>query len=179
MKRKCLALVVLGVSLTGVVVGSWLRTPASVAQDKTPPDQAAVERARDTVKLIDALYKNYVVEITKTYVGEKKKGPPAARVTKRVFAAMHKAGFHRARLVDATGAPINEDNRPNTPFENKAVKLIKAGKGYYDEVAVSDGKNVLRAATVVPVVMKQCIACHPGYKEGDVLGALVYEVPIK
>ena len=37
----------------------------------------------------------------------------------------------------------------------------------------------LRAATRVPVVMKQCITCHPGSKEGDLLGALVYEVPIK
>jgi hypothetical protein len=29
------------------------------------------------------------------------------------------------------------------------------------------------------VVMAQCIACHPGYKQGDVLGAIVYEMPIK
>jgi hypothetical protein len=178
MKGKRLAVVVLAVGLTGVVVGNWLRTPASLAQEKGPADKAAVERARDTVKLIDALYKNYVVEITATYVGEKKV-PPAARVTKRVFNAMHKGGFHSARLVDATGEPVNEDNRPSAAFEKKAVGVIKAGKGYYDEVDVVAGKNVLRAATVVPVVMKQCIACHPGYKEGDVLGALVYEVPIK
>lgn len=38
---------------------------------------------------------------------------------------------------------------------------------------------MLRAATVVPVVMKQCLACHPQLKEGDVMGALVYELPIK
>lgn len=178
MKGKRLALVVLSVGLTGVVVGSWLRTPAGVAQEKASPDKAAVERARETVKLIDALYKNYVVEITATYV-DQKKVPPAARVTKRVFTAMHKGGFHSARLVDATGEPVNEDNRPNTAFEKKAVDVIKGGKGYYEEVDVVAGKNVLRAATVVPVVMKQCIACHPGYKQGDVLGALVYEVPIK
>jgi Protein of unknown function (DUF3365) len=178
MQRRRLVLVALGAGLAGMVLASWLRVPTGLAQETSGPDTAAVERARDTVKLIDAMYKNYVVEITATYVGEKKQ-PPAARVTKRVFNAMHKGGFHTARLVDATGEPINEDNRPNTPFEKKAVGLIKAGKGYYDEVTVNDGKGVLRAATVVPVVMKQCITCHPGYKEGDVLGALVYEVPIK
>lgn len=178
MLRKRLVAVALCAGLAGVVLGNWLRTPAGVAQERTAPDKVAVERARDTVKLIDSMYKNYVVEITSTYVGEKKV-PPAARVTKRVFAAMHKGGFHSARLVDATGEPVNEDNRPNTAFEKKAVDVIKAGKGYYEEVDVAGGKNVLRAATVVPVVMKQCILCHPGFKEGDVLGALVYEVPIK
>jgi hypothetical protein len=38
---------------------------------------------------------------------------------------------------------------------------------------------VLRAATIVPVVMDQCIVCHPGHKKGELLGALVYELPIK
>ena len=41
------------------------------------------------------------------------------------------------------------------------------------------GKPVLRAATIVPAVMKQCTTCHEGKKEGDLLGALVYEVPIR
>jgi len=37
---------------------------------------------------------------------------------------------------------------------------------------------VLRVATVVPAVMKQCTICHGG-KEGRLLGAIVYELPIK
>src|SRR5947209_3075663 len=152
MLRKRLVLIALGAGLAGVVLGSWLRTPAGAAQEPKAADKAAVDRARDTVKLIDAMYKTYVVEITSMYVGEKKV-PPAARVTKRVFNAMHKGGFHTARLVDATGEPVNEDNRPTTIFEKKAVDVIKAGKGYYEEVDVAGGKNVLRAATVVPVVM--------------------------
>ena len=81
--------------------------------------------------------------------------------------------------MDATGAPFNEDNLPKTDFEKRAVEQIKAGKPYYDEVASKGGQPVLRAATVVPVVMPQCANCHAGYKQGDVLGALVYELPIK
>jgi hypothetical protein len=172
-------LAVLGVGLAGLMLANWLYPVTGRAQEKAGPDKAAVQRARETVKLIDALHKFYVVEITSTYVGDTKKQPPAARVAKRVFKAMHDGGLPGGRLVDATGEPINEDNRPNTPFEKKAVAAIKAGKGYYDEVGTAGGKDVLRAATVVPVVMKQCISCHPGFREGDVLGALVYEVPIK
>jgi hypothetical protein len=177
MHRKRLVMVAVG--LVGLVLASRLCVPAGVAQDNKAPNKDAVERTRETVKMIDAMYKHFVVEITATYVGDKKKQPPAARVAKRVFTAMHKGGFHYARLVDATGEPINEDNAPKTAFEKKAIAAIKAGKPYYDEVAIADGKDVLRAATVVPVVMKQCIICHPGRKEGDVLGALVYELPVK
>jgi hypothetical protein len=51
-------------------------------------------------------------------------------------------------------------------------------KAYIDEVGENDGKPVLRAATVVPAVLKQCAICHGG-KEGRVLGAIIYEVSIK
>jgi hypothetical protein len=37
---------------------------------------------------------------------------------------------------------------------------------------------VLRAATVVPAVMKECAACHKT-KMGDLLGTIVYEIPIR
>jgi hypothetical protein len=82
--------------------------------------------------------------------------------------------------VDATGDPVSRANLPKSDFEKKAVAQLKSGKKYFEEIGQdSDKKPVLRAATVVPVVMKQCISCHPGHKEGQLLGALVYEVPIK
>jgi len=62
---------------------------------------------------------------------------------------------------------------------DKAVTAIKGGKPYIDEVATKDGKPVLRAATVVPAVMDACLNCHPNVKKNDVLGALVYELPIR
>ncbi len=149
--------------------------PAGAADSK--PDAAAVERARESVKMLDDLYKNAVVSITNTYVGQQA-DTPAASVAKDVFEAMHKKGWHNARLVDATGKPKNKDNVAKTDFEKKAVADIAAGKAYVEEVGEQDGKPVLRAATVVPSVLKQCAVCHGG-KEGRVLGAIVYEVPIK
>jgi hypothetical protein len=146
--------------------------------EKVRPDPAAVERARETVQMIDDLYKGAVVHITATYV-RAQEVTPAARVAQKLFKHMEEKGWHRARLLDATGTPTNRANLAKTDFEKRAVAQIKAGKPYFDEVAERDGKPVLRAATVVPVVMKQCIACHPALKEGEVIGALVYEVPIK
>jgi hypothetical protein len=167
-------------AFTGLVAGSALLLRGARARDvdTAKPDKAAVERARETVKMLDDVYKGFVVNITEMYVKAREK-TPAARVAKRVFKYMASKNWHSGRLVDATGEPINRANLPENDFEKRAIAKMKAGSEYYDEVAVSKGKPVLRAATRVPVVMKACITCHPGKKEGDLLGALVYEVPIK
>jgi hypothetical protein len=152
--------------------------PRLWADKATKVDTAALERTRTTVKMLDDLHKGYVVAITATYVEGQDK-TPAAKVTKKVFKHMAEKGWGSGRLIDATGEPVNPGNRPKTAFEKAAVEQLKKGKTYYDEVGTKDGKPVLRAATVVPVVMKQCSGCHGGRKEGDLLGAIVYELPIK
>lgn len=161
--------------LTTTVLGFRGAANAGKGPDKVDP--AALKRTRDTVKMLDDLYKNAVVSITKHYV-EKQSDTPAAAIAKEVFAAMHKNGWHHARLVDATGKPKRKDNSPKTAFEKEGVKQMNAGKGYYEEIGEKDGQPVLRVATVVPAVMPACAICHGG-KEGRVLGAIVYELPIK
>lgn len=147
----------------------------SEAADKPAAD--AVARTREQAKMLDDLYKTAVVVMTKTYV-DKQLDAPAALVAQEVFAAMKKAGHHNARLIDATGKPKNKSNLAETVFEKKAIAEIKGGKAYYDEVGEADGKPVLRVGTIVPAVMKSCATCH-GVKEGELLGAIVYELPIK
>lgn len=141
------------------------------------PDPAAVERTREQVKMLDALYKNAVVSITKNYVNQQA-DTPAAAVAKDVFEAMKKGKYHNARLVDVSGKPKNKDNVAKTDFEKKAVKEIKSGKEYFEEIAQIEGKPVLRVATVVPAVMEQCVVCH-GKREKNLLGTIVYELQIK
>lgn len=177
MKRSPRFVVLTSLSLAclGLVLTSG-RAPA-LAEDTKGPNPAALERARESVKMLDDLYKTAVVSITSKYV-EQQSDTPAAAIAKEVFEAMHKKGWHHARLVDATGKPRNKANLPKTDFEKKGVGAMKDGKGYIDEVGETNGKLVLRAATVVPAVMKQCSVCHGG-KEGRVLGAIIYEVPIK
>jgi hypothetical protein len=147
------------------------------ADSKAAPDKAALERTREKVKMLDDAYKFAVVSITDKYV-ELQSEAPAALVAKEVFENMHKKGWHSSRLIDATGKPKKKENVAKTDFEKKAVEQIKGGKSYYEEVGEKDGKPVLRAATLVPAVMKQCAVCHGG-KEGRVLGAIIYELPIK
>jgi hypothetical protein len=166
--------------LIGVAVGAALlgwRTPAWTAGGPAS-DDPAVERARTTVQMLDDLNKGYVVHITDTYVKAQER-TPAAKVAKKVFKHMEQKGWGTTRLIDATGEAVNKDNLPRTEFEKQAVAQLKSGKTYFEEIGSKDGKPVLRAATVVPAVMKECVHCHQNVKEGDLLGALVYEVPIK
>jgi hypothetical protein len=147
------------------------------AADRIKVDAAALERTRESIKMLDDLYKNAVVIITKTYA-ENQADTPAATVAIELLEAMHKKGWHSARLVDATGKPKRKANAPKTDFEKRGVEQMNAGKAYFEEIAEKDGKPVLRVATVVPALMQQCITCHGG-KQGRVLGAIVYELPIK
>lgn len=176
-RRFLLGGVVASLIVAGVV-GYLGRPTVSRADDNSAPDKEAVQRAHDTVKMLDDLHKGYVVNITATYVKAQER-TPAAHVAKKVFDHMEKSGWGTSRLIDTTGSPVKKANVAHTAFEKHAVERLKAGENYYSEIGHKDGRPVLRAATPVPVVMKQCITCHPGNKEGDLLGALVYEVPIK
>lgn len=173
---------VLGVLLAGVIAGSAIlgvgRYGDGRAAESLAPDREAVQRAHDTVKMLDDLHKGYVVNITATYVKAQER-TPAAHVAKKVFEYSEKNGGPKVRLIDATGKPINKANVAKSSFEKYAVEKLHKGETYVSEVGRHNGSPVLRAATPVPVVMKQCITCHPGYKEGELLGALTYEVPIK
>lgn len=168
----------IGLALLAVAVAGGRPTRAQEATAAKPADDPALERAREQVQMLDELYKNAVVSITKSYVNEQD-DRPAIMIAKDVFAAMKKKGWHSARLVDATGDPLNDANSPKSEFEKEAVRRIRAGETYFDRL-VGEGKDRrLQAATAVPVVMKQCGACHGDRKVGDVLGLLRYEVPIK
>ena len=83
-------------------------------------------------------------------------------------------------MVDATGEPYNDENVAITKFEKQAVKKLKAGKPFVQEVTEDKGKRYLLAATPIPVVMEKCTMCHDydTSKKGLVVGALTYRVPI-
>lgn len=146
--------------------------------DEKPAADPQLERAREQVRMLDDLYKNAVVSITKNYV-ERQESKPAIMIAKEVFGAMKKQGWHSARLVDATGDPMNHENAPKTDFEKAAFKAMNSGKTYYEEVRGTGPNRTLFAATVVPVVMQKCADCHSDKKIGELLGFLRYEVPVK
>jgi hypothetical protein len=162
--------------LAAGLLASSSQQPAA-AQEKKGPGKAAVERTREQVKMLDDLYKTAVVKITEVYVGQQGE-VPAALAAMEVFDVMKKKGWHDARLVDASGKPKSKRNAAKTEFEKKAVDAMKDGKTYIEEVGETDGKPVFRAATVVPAVLNECAVCHK-VEKGTLLGAIVYELPIK
>ena len=165
--------VVAGILVVATVAFVGLRPATPTLRAADAVTDPALDRTREQVKMLDALYKNAVVSVNAKY-----DGPPAIKVAKDVFAAMKKAGWHDAKLVDASGTPQNEANLPQTDFEKRAAEAMKAGKPYYDEVTGSGADRKLLAATVVPAVAKKCAVCH-GAKEGDLLGFIRYEISIK
>lgn len=155
---------------------------SSVADEKkvAEPADAAVERARREVRMLDDIYKTSIVLITTHYVDDRN-SLPAGSAFRALFDAVKQKGWHEVRLLDATGQPYNDENLPKDGFEKRAIKQLLDGKAAYDEVVTEGDKRFLLAATAIPVVMDKCILCHENYKgvaKGKAIGALGYKVPI-
>jgi hypothetical protein len=168
-----------GSCCAALVLASVAVLMPSFSPAETPaPTNPAVERARREVRLLDDIYKTAIVLVTKHYVDEKS-DLPAGEAFKVLFGSMKEKGWHEVRLLDATGDPINDENKPRDDFERKAIQEVLAGKTYYEEIATKDGKQYLRAATTLPMVMDKCIMCHENYRGKKVVGALGYALPLE
>jgi hypothetical protein len=170
-------------SLCGVLVvlAAAVIAPAGDRVEKSKANPAAVERSRKTVRMLDDIYKSAIVLITDKYVKDRR-DYPAGRAASKWFADISKQGSHEVRLIDATGDPYGEANVAKDDFDKEAVKQLKAGKDYYEQLIEKEGKPYLRASTPVPVVMAKCTMCHENYKtvkKGAPVGALTYTVPIE
>jgi hypothetical protein len=137
-----------------------------------------LEHARKTVRMLDDVYKTYIVLITEEYVDDPSV-LPAATLSKRVFKSMNKKGWHKTRLLDATGTPFNPENNPRDEFERDAINAMISGKTYFEKIEKIEGKDHLRVVTSVHAVVKGCISCHPSSKFGDLLGGIAYIIPLE
>lgn len=175
--RNRLTITILAFALAALVWGTYR---SSQAKDKAAEDPA-LARTRKTVKMLDDIYKQTIVLITDKYVHDVS-DYPAGSAAVELFKAITEKGWHEIRILDATGEPYDEKNSPRDKFDKEAVKQLKAGKSYYEQVIEKDDKPYLRAATPVPVVMKKCVMCHPHYedaKDGEPIGILSYTLPIE
>ena len=107
----------------------------------------------------------------------------AGKCYRRGNDAMEKKNWHQARLIDLTGMPYDEKNVAKDAFEKQAAKQLAAGKdAYVEQIETTGGVRYLRAATAVPVVMKECTMCHPHFKDakpGQAIGAVTYRLKIE
>ena len=143
-------------------------------------EDAAVDRTRRQVKMLDGIYKHSIVLVTTHYV-DGDEDLPAGTAFKKLFEVAKKNGWHEVRLVDATGEPYSDENVAKTEFEKQAIKQLKKGKPFVEKVIKAKDKRYMLAATPIPVVMEKCTMCHDNYdmsKKGLVIGALTYRVPI-
>jgi len=150
------------------------------AQDASATTDAATDRARHTVKMLDDIYKTAVVLITDKYVNDESDFP-AGSAAIALFNAVGEKGWHQVRLLDVTGDPYESANVAKDAFEKQAVTKIREGAAFVEEVESSDGKKYFRAMTPVPVVMAKCVLCHPHYAEakpGEAIGAISYKLPM-
>jgi len=159
-------------TLTIVGIGSFAAQKASDSKD------AAVERTRQQVKMLDDLYKTAIILVNEHYVNNPSDFP-AATAGKAIFAAMNKNGWHEVRLLGLTDVLIKQENKPSDEFEQAAAKKLLAGEPAPEEVVEKGGKRYLRVATGIPVVMEKCVMCHENFKgnKGNI-GALSYTVPV-
>ena len=174
------AVIVASGTLTDLTAYAVADEPVSTETKEAPPKDAAVERARREVQMIDTIYKTSIVLITENYVNDDE-DLPAGEAFIQLFDTMTQKGFHEVKLMDATGEPYNDDNAPKNGFETTAVEKLVAGESVYDEVVTENGKRFLNSATAIPVVMKKCIMCHDNYEglpAGRAIGAMRYKIPI-
>lgn len=180
MKRISLGL--LSIACLALIPMADIGQVLKAADDAKPAAKtdAALERARREVRMLDDIYKTSIVLITTHYVDDQN-SLPAGSAFRALFKAVQDKGWHEVRLVDATGQPYNDENLPKEGFEKRAVRQLLNGKASYDEVVTEGEKRYLLAATSIPVVMDKCILCHDNYKDvpkGQAIGALGYKVPI-
>lgn len=162
------------IATSGVAVVLVVGMATGRAERVEQSDDPGLERARQEIQMLDALYKNAVISITERY----QRGQPAIMVAKDVFGAMRQAGHHDAKLIDATESPLGVDNDPQSDFERRAARAMRTGESYIEEVVTDGVDRRLLAATVVPAVHKRCAECH-GVQEGELLGFIRYEIPIR
>lgn len=144
------------------------------------PQDAAVKRTQKMVRMLDDLYKTAIVLITDTYV-EDESSTPGISAAMALWETMDSNGWHKVRLVDATGDPYDNDNVAKSDFEKRAIKKLTTKTPYLDHVVTEGGKRYLEVVTQVPVVMDKCILCHANYADipkGETIGAVSYRVLI-
>jgi hypothetical protein len=181
MRKRSLAFIGSGL----VCISGLLAVHLLNGDDKTAAKgegDAALQRARKQVRMLDDLYKTAVVLITETYV-KSESDVSAATAAQLIFEAMKKKEWHEAWLLDATGSPYDDKNVAQDDFDKQAIKTLAEKKqDYVERVESKDGVRYLRAATPIPVVSKKCIICHPHYadaKPGQIIGAISYRLKVE
>jgi hypothetical protein len=150
-------------------------------QSATKPAEEAIERTRETTRMLDEIYKRVIVLVTDKYVHDEDDFA-AGSAAVELFRQLSEGETQKVRLIDVTGQPYESENVAKSDFEKRGVQKLKHGAASFDEVFTRDGKAYLQTVTAVPVVHERCVMCHAHYedaKEGEPIGALSYVLPVR
>lgn len=163
----------LRIAIPATAAAALAITAALAAPPKSPPPAPAnVEQARRAVSLLADFYRENLLVTHQTYVEGTR--PPAALVTRDLFAVMKSKGWPEARWLSANNQPLNRDNLPRDDFEKSAARRIRAGEKLVEQVQ----GNRYRAVAAVPFT-GTCLKCHWGDKPSDYVGGISFLVTLR
>ena len=164
-----------GNALLSLIVGTTIC--ASVAYSDEPEQRAAIslEAARRQAEVLhDAMHASLQV-VHHRYYTEDEGLPIPAAIFKDVFADLEKEQHVKLRWLVVEGQAMNNDHKPQTPFEHEAVKALTSGKKSHEEAE----NGVYRRAGSIALT-NHCLKCHvPDRKNTNTRTAgLIITIPI-
>ena len=105
--RRALTLILCGIAALAVAGSPGLSAPK---EEEKKPDEAAVKRARKTVRMLDDVYKQAIVLITDKYV-KTKKDYPAGRAAIKWLNDIGKAGHPKTEVAHLSGVSLRSVKR--------------------------------------------------------------------
>ncbi|MBL8872887.1 MAG: DUF3365 domain-containing protein [Planctomycetaceae bacterium] len=153
-------------------------TPWILAQDPpAPPQNPAVEIARDQAKVLHEVLHSTLKVIHRRYFHEDRAVIPA-RAMEDIFDEMKHEGHFEARWIAVNLRAMGIDHEPANEFEKNGAEALKNGKPEYELV---DDKTYRRVAPIP--LQNGCIGCHEGGLRSSgskgKLAALVISIPLE
>jgi methyl-accepting chemotaxis protein len=149
--------------------------------------QIAEDRSYYTKNVVTKL-KNDGLEVKpgdSRFHGEKGGIPLPATFVKEITEAINQKGYYKADLISPW--PINKAKGPRSDFEREALAaLVKDAKEPRHSVVADGGQARLVYVTADVAGAQGCVSCHNAHPEspkkdfklGDLMGALVVEIPL-
>ncbi len=191
---RLITLMILGVASWFVVV-SCATLDAQQMGGKLPPD-LVTDYVYRIIKSERTIYGKYVVQRLKdeniVRASEHWQQDKALPLPAQMFRMTSELASENSAFSYGAISPwsLNENNLPNTEFEQKAMENILTTGLPYKDYQVKDGKKYYSALYPDKAVSAACIDCHnqhPSHKQrypdkvfkvGDVMGGILINLPL-
>ena len=162
-------------ALASVITGTAICAAVVYGDDPKKRPAISLEAARRQAEVLhDAMHASLQVVHHRYYVEDEGLPIPAA-IFKDVFADLEKEQHVKLRWLVVEGQAMNDDHKPQTPFEHEAVKALTSGKKSHEEAE----NGVYRRAGSIALT-NHCLKCHvPDRKNTNTRTAgLIITIPI-